>query len=193
FFWCTMDFLPAITGAISALVFGSKRSIAGIIPDVTFEEVHVDTMQITDHPVERGSLISDHAFAMPAEVVAKVAWSDNTNFLNGLLTGSLFRGVSSMQDLYQKLLELQQGTDPVIGPQPFDLSTGKRFYNNMLIKQLMVKTDIRSENILQVTIVFRQVRIVDTQTASLKAENQANPEKTAPVQNTGQRSPKPAS
>jgi hypothetical protein len=39
------------------------------IPDATIEEVHNDELEITDHPVEKGTTISDHAFKRPSELI----------------------------------------------------------------------------------------------------------------------------
>ena len=41
------------------------RSIGGIIPDVTIEEVHTDEIELTQHPVQQGAAITDHKFKKP--------------------------------------------------------------------------------------------------------------------------------
>lgn len=171
----------ALPSTIEALIFGKKRQIAGIIPDVVIEEKHLDEMVITDHPVEKGAAISDHAYKQPPEVTVKFGWSDSSNALNGLISGSIFSGLNSLQDIYQKLLDLQSAA------QPFDLGTGKREYADMLIKSLAITTDVTSEAALMCTAVFRHVNYVYTSTVALDASTQADPASTASVSKGGER------
>jgi soluble lytic murein transglycosylase-like protein len=49
-----------------------SRKIGMIIPDVVVSEKHSDTLEITEHPVETGAAISDHAYKRPSEVVMEV-------------------------------------------------------------------------------------------------------------------------
>ena len=48
-----------------ALISSPVRSIGTVIPDVVIEEAHRDELIITQHPVEKGATITDHAFARP--------------------------------------------------------------------------------------------------------------------------------
>ena len=175
----------AFPSTIESLLFTKGRQFAGIIPDVTIEEQHTDTLTITDHPVEMGAAISDHAFKNPAEVTAKLGWSQQMALLSSVLSGGLFSGTSSLQQMYEKLQALQASRIP------FDLSTGKRHYQNMLIKSLAVLTDAETENVLMVTVVFREVIRVSSQYTTLSASDQANPQQTAPVQDAGTKTAQP--
>lgn len=172
-----------------------KRHIGSFTAQVTFEEIHTDELEITDHPVELGAKITDHAFMRPAEVVIKCGCSDspsNAGLLSGLVgavTGtisgvaSLLTGnnVSQTKAIYAKLLTLQRNRIP------FDVSTGKRQYTNMLVKSLRVETTKETENSLVVTATLRQILIVTTQlvTVSAPASSQAFPGYTATVANQG--------
>lgn len=175
------------SGLVNAL-FMTGRSIGGIIPDVTIEEHHTDVLTITDHPVETGAAITDHAFSNPAEVTMRVGWSNSNSLSNSIVSGSIFSGqINDANELYRQLLDLQKSR------QPFDLVTGKRTYKNMLIKQLGVTTDRDSENALIVTIVLRQVIIVQTSSTSTPDTGvQANPQDTGAVQNSGTKQPSQA-
>lgn len=152
-----------------ALIATPFRAIGFIIPEVTVEEVHRDQLIITDHPVERGAAISDHAFKMPSEIEMRVGWSNSSAGFSGYVN-----------IVYQALLKLQNIR------QPFVVATGKRIYTNMLIRSLEVITDDHSENALFVSANLREVIIVDTQTTSMGAMgNQAAPQKTASVAGAG--------
>lgn len=153
---------------VYALIFSPLRMIGTIMPGVTVEELHRDDLVITDHPVERGAAISDHAFKLPATVEMRCGWSDTQG------------GPGYVQEVYQTLLDLQAEREP------FAVYTGKRAYNNMLIRSLAVSTDEKSETALMVVCALREIIIVDTQTVS-KA-SQKTPSKTAGEANTGTKS-----
>ena len=55
-----------------------QRSIGGVTFDVVVEEQHEDTLEITEHPVEHGANISDHAFMKPASVTIRAGVSDGS-------------------------------------------------------------------------------------------------------------------
>lgn len=48
-----------------------------LVAQITIEEHHTDELQITDHPVESGAPITDHAFMHPREVRIRCAWSNS--------------------------------------------------------------------------------------------------------------------
>ena len=234
---------PAL-GVIVAGAIGSFGGIAGarvtrkigpIIANITEEERHQDDLEITDHPVEQGATISDHAFKRPAEVTIKVSWSNSPNkssTISGDLTNAVIdrlsgtvqtavtnaaqkaiggsavgnlavgklseltglnlaaiaqantgtgKGTTTIQDIYQQLLALQEGR------QLIDIYTGKRVYKNMLIKSMSTESSMKTENALPVTLICRQIIIVQTAvvTVTAAAANQAFPELTNPVANFG--------
>jgi hypothetical protein len=177
--------MPNFAGLIT---IDPKRSIVPITAMVTLEEVSTDTLQVTEHPVEQGANINDHAFVQPSEVVIRCGWSNSS--LSGLLSGigqsvsALFGGSAFGSDyvssVYNQLLALQQSRIP------FDVSTGKRTYQNMLMRSLALTTDPTSENALMCTVVCRQVIIVQTQATTLPPrDSQATPQATGEVANMG--------
>lgn len=170
-----VDIVEAVTGTVSQILVGSRRSIGGIIPDVVVEEISRDTLFITNHPVERGAAISDHAFKMPVEVEMRCGWSDSGNF----------QGYS--RAINAALLALQNQR------QPFTANTGKRTYSNMLIAGLEVSTSAGSEYALFVRVLLREVIIVGTTTVAAGSGSQANPARTGGVTNGGTRQAAPSS
>lgn len=65
--------MPNFAGFIT---IDAKRSIDSIVAHVTLEEVGTDELQITDHPVEQGAEITDHAYKKNPEVVIRCGWSN---------------------------------------------------------------------------------------------------------------------
>lgn len=169
---------------VGSLLFAKKRTIMGLFADVTIEEQHNDELNITEHPVETGSPVSDHAYMNPPEVTIKLGWSESAGKLNSLLGNSFIAGTPSLIGVYEALLTLQRNAVRLV------VMTGKRLYVDMLIKSLKVTTDMESENALFVTMTLKQVVITNTQETNLKIEQQKEPETTAPVTNAGTVQPK---
>jgi hypothetical protein len=144
----------AIQLGVEAIMVKPKRAIGPFTAEVTLREMHTDELDITEHPVEMGAAVADHAFKKPAEVVIECAWSDspqNVGVISGLLgavtgtltgIGSILSGTSPSQvrEIYGKFLDLQKSR------VPFAIFTGKRNYENMLVKTLVANTDRSSEN-----------------------------------------------
>jgi len=145
--------LVGVAGTLQDVLLRQGRSIAGIIPQVIIEEQHTDDLMITEHPVEDGADITDHAVKQPSQVIMRCGWSQSGSNVPGL---SLTQ--PSPRDAYKMLLDLQASR------QPFDLVTGKRSYQNMLIKRLGVVTDEDTENVLVVEVELREIIVVDTVT-----------------------------
>lgn len=119
-----------------------RRSIGGLVMDVTVEETHTDELEITEHPVEQGAAVTDHAYLKPAAVTIKAGVSDS---------GPVSRGDKPSVVMYEELRKLQASREP------FDLVTGKRVYRNMLIKSLSVPDDAATANALIFTAELQQI------------------------------------
>lgn len=185
------------------------------VPHATLEERHEDEMEITDHPVEQGTVISDHAFKRPSCRHDQFGWSDSPNnsglanqligaaantspvlqavigaaeAVSGVVTlfGSNGAGTPS-QAAYQKLLSAQANR------QLFSIYTGKRSYKNMLIKSLATTTDAKTENSLIIRIVCKQILIAQTQTVTVPdSSKMASPQQNASTVNYGVKYPLPS-
>lgn len=140
-------------GQLEDVLLRQGRSIAGIIPSVVIEEQHTDDLMITQHPVESGADVTDHAVKMPAQVTMSCGFGQSGSNIVG---ASLFQ--PSPRDAYNLLLSLQASK------QPFDVITGKRSYKNMLVKRLTVVTDQETENVLMVDVELQEIIMVDTST-----------------------------
>lgn len=70
------------------------KTIPDITAQVVIEESHHDELEITDHPVQQGAMISDHAFKRPAELTLSLGWSNSPAIINGLLNAALAAGAS---------------------------------------------------------------------------------------------------
>lgn len=134
--------------AAAPVLLAPRRGLGILSPDVVVEESHEDALQITEHPVEQGAAVNDHAFKKPGTVTIRGGVSD---------AGAAGEGGRAVE-FYEKLLELQGSREP------FDIMTGKRLYTNMLLESLSVVTDADTENCLMFTASCREVIIVATRT-----------------------------
>lgn len=145
-----------------ALISSPSRSIGTLMANVTVQEMHSDEYSITDHPVETGTTISDHCFALPQVVEIRCGWSDSTGGFPGYV-----------QQVYQELLAQQRQREP------FSVSTGKRQYSSMLMQSLNVVTDATSENTLMVVARCRQIIITSTDGTAAPGSDAATSSQTA--------------
>jgi hypothetical protein len=83
---------------LSTLFQQQSRRIGLIIPSVVISEKHSDTLEITEHPVETGAPVSDHAYKRPSEVVMEVGFSGGGSILDFIDTSSLGLRSASAQE-----------------------------------------------------------------------------------------------
>jgi hypothetical protein len=196
---------------------GGTIRMPDIIAMAVVRERHIDQLEITDHPIEQGSSISDHAFKRPAEVTLEIAWSNSPLVSNGLINAAVTAGaannsvVSTGVAVYGAVQAIQSvqsalnsvGADQITAAYItlqelqnqralFDLSTGKREYTNMICKTLSVETDEKTENALIVTMVCHEVILVNVQTVNVPKSTSKNPSSNASLIDQGQRTCTPA-
>lgn len=157
-----MTFLSQVPQLVS---FRPTRSIGGFVATVTIDEKGTDELEITQHPVQQGAQISDHAYLKPATLSVQAKW--------GVETGPL-------DETYKALLALQAAREPI------DVVTGKRIYKNMLIQSLGQTNDSENENILSVDFSLQEIIIVNVEVTTVPArEKHANSQKTSGTQKSG--------
>lgn len=145
---------------------------------VTVVEDGDDDLIITEHPVEQGAVIHDHAFKRPAELRMQLGWSGAFAYDQGV----------SVRQIYEQILSLQASR------LPFTVFTGKRVYQNMLIASLRTHTDAQHEFDFLADIAFKEVILVNTSVitvsgASYNQQSLADPQSNAANLPTGQVQP----
>lgn len=160
------------TQSVSFSTKVSRRSIGEFIGYVCLSEDGTDELEITQHPVQRGASITDHAYLKPFSVAIRFIYDAN----NG----------KPLDELYQELRQLQNSREP------FTIVTGKRVYKDMLFRALSVNTDVRTENVLSVSGDFQQVILVDVEQTNVPVRSkQKIPEKTDMTENKGDKKATP--
>lgn len=172
---------------LSDIFLRTPRALGPVIPQVAVEEVHRDQVAITDHPVEQGAAISDHAFKLPAELVIRYGWSSSRDILDTVQDAIQNGALLSVDEVYRRLLDLQATREP------FDVITKRRAYKNMLIQSMQVTTDEKTNGSLMVQAALRQVIIVQVTSVKVPPKvTQAYPVDTAPPIDSGVKQPQPA-
>lgn len=196
---------------------GDGEFLPDIIADATIEERHADHLEVTEHPVEQGAAISDHAYKRPAEVSITMAWSNSPGGAGSLIdagigmvvannktAAQIANVVSTGKAVIDTIGSLLDGSDPgqinaiynaLRKMQAlralFVLYTGKQVYTNMICKSLTTETTSKTANSLVIQMVCQQVIIVSTQTVILKKETQKDASATASQTNAGRQSATP--
>ncbi|WP_227722600.1 phage baseplate protein [Yersinia proxima] len=173
---------------LSAIFRQQTRKIGLLVPSVIIAEKHQDALEITEHPVEVGAAVNDHAYKRAAEVTMEVGFAGGGSLLDFVDTSTIGLSLGkSPEEVYQELRDLQESR------QPFDVITGKRKYSNMLIRGIEVTTDKTSENVLMCVLTLREVIMSQTESVTVAdKENMQDGVSTSAMQNTGTKAPAPA-
>jgi hypothetical protein len=154
-------------------IIAPQRKIGEFSGFVVTEESAIDELEITEHPVQSGAAITDHAYKKPAEVSVK--------FMYGVAQGDL-------STLYQELLDFQKEREL------FSVTTGKRTYSNMLLKSLSLTTDKNTENVLSLSADFKEIIVAELETTTMPARaNQKMAATTGSTSNVGVKNAKKVS
>lgn len=193
----------SLNGSVMRSITGTPvgGGMISLTPYVTVEEHHTDELAITQHPVEQGAAITDHAYKLPPAVTIEAGWSNSPSPMGSSLIdlpGQIIQGLidtfnifstapNFVQGIYDQLLELQDTATLVT------VITGKRTYENMLITHLDTRTTSETEFALMIRIRCQQIIIVQTQTVTVAPQDQQSlPQQTAGVSNTGSKQLGPA-
>ena len=195
---------------ITNIMLPDQTAMADIVAQATVEEMHTDELEITEHPVEQGAPIVDHAYKRPSHVVVKMAWSNsptanssivnqalgiaaaNNSTVNGILnvTNAISGGAAILSTLNgANVDQVNAAYASLLWLQQyralFTLVTGKRTYYNMICRSLSTETSWKTANSAVITMTCQEVILVQSQTVALPASTQALPSITASPINQG--------
>ena len=133
------------------------RSIGDLVFDATFVEDHNSDLEVTDNPIETGSLVSDHAFMKPLRLSITAGVSEVL-----LPSGNPDFGSNTERPTtaYEMLSFLQREREP------FDVQTGLRIYENMVCTSFSASQNKDSAGVFYFTAQLREVLIVSTETGT---------------------------
>lgn len=179
----------ALVGQTDILQSGAAATNANnpqFTGQVTLEEIHHDDMEIEEHPIEQGAPIIDHTFKKSAELTLRIGWAGSqlpsTSAQQAFGPPATFQ--AQLNAIYTQLLQGQSSR------VMYTVVTGKRQYQQMMIKSIDAETDYKKENVLEVVLHMRQMLLATTQVVAVSAPQnaQAQPQATNPTQQTGRAS-----
>lgn len=166
--------------------------------DTNIREMHASELTVTDNPVETGVVVSDHAYMQPdkLDMDARVsdvsihgidAFNDPFSSVETDDFGDVsLSSVSRSQAAWKILTDLQRSA------QPFQVQTGLKLYQNMVIVSLSGVQDKDTANVLDFHVTLRAVEIVSTQAVTFPPRKPKKPSRTAsPKVDSGEKSGEP--
>ena len=162
--------LRQITGPAT---FRSTRRIGNdFTAYLTVDETGEDELEISEHPVQEGAEVTDNAYKKNATLNLTIQFSEAETFV-------------PLDETYRRMLELQESR------VPFEVVTGKRLYTNMLFKSLRCTTDRKTDSVLVIQAVLREIKITQVSTTTVPPRaKQQNPGKTGATQRAGNKKAK---
>lgn len=176
--------------------FAKKASIDVLELDASIRENHEFESDISENEIEDGSNVADNATLKPimlnmeciiseAPIGFKQALTSGAggaigsrsgiggSAASGLVTGGLGvlgsqvlgDGVNRRDNAYDKIIELWRSRRPIT------VVTGLKTYNNMLVKKVSMPRESKNGNSLVFNVTLHQVKIVQSKTVALPAQN----------------------
>lgn len=138
-----------------------KSNIGGFFFDAIFSADTEHSLTITQHPVQTGANISDHAFVNPIRISMQVGVSDAMAYRYDADYGG--DGNTKSVQAYRLLCKLQELRIPM------DVVTRLNTYKNMLIESIEVNDDVSTLCALKATVNLVQVLVVNVSTEKVSA------------------------
>lgn len=132
--------------------------------DAVMTAAHEQDITKTEHPVQTGASISDHAYVRPARLTLDIGMSDamDAYYNPSTWTGATSKSVSC----YQTLLALQYSRIPL------QITTRLRTYANMIIESLAPEESVKTIAGLRARVTFGQIFMADVVTVPVSARPQ---------------------
>lgn len=149
------------------LFIGTDNTFANIELDAKLVEQFDFSATITDHPIDTGSIVSDHAYVNPDIYILEGVVSDTPLALGAALQqiGSNVLGLlngdpasASKRSVASFIALLEFARDLTV----FDVQTAMGLKEGLMIQNLTTRVDEETANMLRFTATLRQVPRIDT-------------------------------
>lgn len=137
-----------------------KTNIGGWFFDAVMREEHTTKIKMTEHPVQTGANIVDHAYMEPATLTMEIAMSD---CMATMVKGQFTKGPTKSVSAYQLLLSLQQAR------LPYQVHTRLNLYKNMLIEEITAPDDYKTQFGMRCTVTLKEIFVVEVSTTTVSA------------------------
>lgn len=126
--------------------------------DAVFSSLHALNVKITDHPVQTGAAVADHAFIEPETVSLAIGMSDVMTGAGTIACDNQNRSVSAYQFLRETALSRN----------PLTLVTRLFTYENMLIESISAEETLESMHALRAEITLKKLNRVQVAEVSVQ-------------------------
>lgn len=142
---------------------GEEGTPYGYFFDAFVREGHSAAVKITEHPVQGGANISDHAYNLPDKLTLEIFVSDS---MDCLMMNQFSMMSTKSISAYQALRDMKEKR------QPLSVMTRLYFYENMLIETMTTTDDYKSKNSLRCTVQLRQIIMATVSTETVKSDKE---------------------
>ena len=153
-----MAFFGDLVSNIKCL-FWPQINLNGYVFDAYLRMSTQSSLEITEHPVETGSSVTDHAYFTPRVFTFEIGMTDTAQGKVFGQFGFLDRAVSA----YQLLEGWQRSRTPIT------LNGKYGFYRNILVKEIITNDDYTTYNGLKATVVLREIIVTSSQVVKVSA------------------------
>lgn len=130
-----------------------------LVFDAIFSTQHDTSLSITEHPIQTGADITDHAYEEANRLTFEIGMSDvMKSFIDGQFNSNS-RSVSA----YLKLRELQKQRLPIT------VVTKLGTYTNMMVETISTTEDNKTTYGLRATVVLKQIFVVNVTTVKISS------------------------
>lgn len=129
-------------------------TFGNFIFDAVFNTDHSANLTVTQHPVQSGASISDHAFMEPDEVNIEIGMTD--------VAAGASDGSSRSVNAYTQLRAIMELREPVT------LITRLKTYSDMIVTSMSAPDDVKTMHALRASIYFQKINIVNVSTVTVQ-------------------------
>lgn len=140
-----------------------KTNIGGWFFDAFLNVDYNSTLRVTEHPIQTGADVTDHAYMEAEQLVFEIGMSD---VAKSLVDGQFTQGWSRSVTAYQVLKELQRSRVPM------QVKTRLQLYKNMIVENLRAKDDYTTLNGLKCVVTMREIFIAQVSTVTVSTRPQ---------------------
>lgn len=155
---------------VSILYNPTESNLDSIQFDATLTEQHSGEVDFTEHPVEQGADISDHARPKQKQLVLDCFLTDTPLPGNDVLHPGHFQQWRSIDSLHSLGNLRDKGSLVVV-------VTELKTYQNMVITSLTVPVDAKTGDGIRFSLTLRELRIVESQVDVHDAQNDRSKKK----------------
>lgn len=166
-----------------ATLLGAAKgpTIGGIQVDVSVREIHTQTAEVSEHPVETGSDVADHKRTHPAQLSMEGVLSNLPTNLADRITLD-----KTAQVRYRELIDLFELSET------FQIVTGLRVYDNMIATRFGVERNQDTGEIVRFVADFRELVFADAEEVEPLIPNTNDAPKVKKESDLGPKATKPA-